>query len=1538
MQTRIAVSKQTEQSSAAKSNSVQSSQAKKTAQKEPVKTRAELKQLTDRVLANPETVSREEYALLIKVIGFQGMQMLLAQSKQRQQPDKKEQLKELERTVQADDAKKEQESQEAVEQQGQAADEKQKSSGARQEAEDGRAQEQSPTVGEAQEYVVAAGTAREQEKEEAHSQAQPEEASSKENKWKKTVPAVQAEQPKSMVSGKAEAVHVEPPKNEAVKGKPAPARGWKKLGDAEEQAADDGAQASAGLVKGRALVEEEAEVTSKSAQASSKDKETPAEDAVPAKRLHKGEQKASAEQNAAPEEAATQSLEQTANQAPEQAPDAAAQALPQAEEASGAQGEAQPQAGKGAGASAKSAKQGGSAAEAIAGVPETKKEPAKPKVIAIKAESPGAILDQLGTMPPTDMVNAFTSAVSVSKGALDKQRQKTQSVLPSVPTPTGLPASKSGGEASTKAAAAAQARPQQRGMDRFQSQKQGGAVQTGQLRDFPAGSQAEEDPDQIMDQARSYTANPPGISMTGEADPSQADGFQSEAASHVQAAKQTELNQTKQDFGENQIHPKADPTVLRADKAIRAVTPPAFAMKRADAFSPEIADRINPSLASTLGSFMADRKGEYQKGKEPFEAGVESAKSDTSSQINTLKTEAAEGQRSEQEAAKAEVKGLRGQWQSEINESSGEFDRESKSAASEKKREMDGIRRDKEGEVKSTLSQANKDANKEYSSTKKEADKKNKDGEKDRNIFQKAWDWTKEKAQQAVEGLKKAVNFLFTQLRKAVKTIFDKAKALAVSIIEKGRQLIVKAIQGLGTVLKGLVNKVFAKFPGIAKRITGLIDKAVNKAVQAVNKVASALKKGVTAALNFMAKSLDTLFAGVQSLYNRILNGIGKFLNGDFKAIFGKLLEGAQIAAEIALAFATGGGSVLLQIIKWLATTLPQLFRQASSVFSFVTTLRNMKVQDVKQMLSPSGMGGFLVKGLFGELKSIPAGKEEEDKEKEAPAGGKEEKGLMKVLQLLKGVFTVLKGTYGKVAGAINKALPGMNISTKSWFNPFAMIYAGAVQALEVVKNPAEALNEGAGKLKGAVGSFFSGIKGKVSETAGSIKAKVMLLGKPAQLMKLLANKAVDMVLNFIVTHPPSALIKAVFKGIEAAAGSSIVELVRKHIPFADKMINKVAESSPVQGLMKPLEQPVNKVGGLIDQVTEEATGLVDDAEKQTGSVLGNGNQLLAGLAGVGAAGGKDAGKGSKASPNSGGKKGDAKGGGGDFLGSIRGGIHTRLIAFGKNLLKSGKELVLKGVDKVKGAVSGLMVRFNIGSESHKLWVEKKGTRNVMMMASKEEKLVEKIEDFRDLAQNIEIKEEKEITVKEIDSLSKIATKENPNNSDLDTASKLVPSICKKVKYGEQYTRDEQRRKTLKPNVQYTTLEGHTYNTDDKGRITKVEGRLQLGKGKRSKHSQRVAGREDRKTNDEGGHLIASIFKGSGGLDNLVAMDGNLNKSKWKKMEKSWADALNEGEEVEVKIKSFYSGDSLRPTRFAIEYSIDGIMQEPLYFQNKAGG
>ena len=272
---------------------------------------------------------------------------------------------------------------------------------------------------------------------------------------------------------------------------------------------------------------------------------------------------------------------------------------------------------------------------------------------------------------------------------------------------------------------------------------------------------------------------------------------------------------------------------------------------------------------------------------------------------------------------------------------------------------------------------------------------------------------------------------------------------------------------------------------------------------------------------------------------------------------------------------------------------------------------------------------------------------------------------------------------------------------------------------IEKVSNPAQALSEGAEKLKEAVGGFFDNIKTKIKDISGSIEEKVMILGNPAQLMKTIANKAVDMVLNFIITHPPSALIKALFKGIEAIAGKSIVELIRQHIPYADKIFDSIANSEPVQAIMKPLEGPVNKVGGMIDQVTDEVTNMVDTAEKTTLSKIGNGAKLMqamgiggqgsAGASGKGgntAEGGKGAGGQAQGGSKEGGK-GGKQGGGGEFFETIKSGVHNNLMTLGlANLKKLGTQVLQAGAAKIKTIIGNALtpkVKFKLGNEEHRL-------------------------------------------------------------------------------------------------------------------------------------------------------------------------------------------------------------------------------------------
>ncbi|WKB35445.1 T7SS effector LXG polymorphic toxin [Terrilactibacillus sp. S3-3] len=91
----------------------------------------------------------------------------------------------------------------------------------------------------------------------------------------------------------------------------------------------------------------------------------------------------------------------------------------------------------------------------------------------------------------------------------------------------------------------------------------------------------------------------------------------------------------------------------------------------------------------------------------------------------------------------------------------------------------------------------------------------------------------------------------------------------------------------------------------------------------------------------------------------------------------------------------------------------------------------------------------------------------------------------------------------------------------------------------------------------------------------------------------------------------------------------------------------------------------------------------------------------------------------------------------------------------------------------------------------------------------------------------------------------------------------------------------------LKPNVKYET-NGYRYQTDDLGRIERASGELTLEMGVRDPKHQLAAGGEDRviapsTKGDHGGHLIGTQFNGSPLIDNIVAMNGNVNLSAYKK-------------------------------------------------------
>lgn len=129
----------------------------------------------------------------------------------------------------------------------------------------------------------------------------------------------------------------------------------------------------------------------------------------------------------------------------------------------------------------------------------------------------------------------------------------------------------------------------------------------------------------------------------------------------------------------------------------------------------------------------------------------------------------------------------------------------------------------------------------------------------------------------------------------------------------------------------------------------------------------------------------------------------------------------------------------------------------------------------------------------------------------------------------------------------------------------------------------------------------------------------------------------------------------------------------------------------------------------------------------------------------------------------------------------------------------------------------------------------------------------------------------------------------------------------------------------LTPNNQYE-VNGYTYQSDSHGRIKSAEGQLHIDKTPRKviSSSMESIGKGDQQEGDQRGHLIADKFGGGNGLENIVAMNGEVNQGDYKAIENKCARALEGNREVHVKIAPKYEGDSHRPSAFRITYIIDG--------------
>lgn len=142
-----------------------------------------------------------------------------------------------------------------------------------------------------------------------------------------------------------------------------------------------------------------------------------------------------------------------------------------------------------------------------------------------------------------------------------------------------------------------------------------------------------------------------------------------------------------------------------------------------------------------------------------------------------------------------------------------------------------------------------------------------------------------------------------------------------------------------------------------------------------------------------------------------------------------------------------------------------------------------------------------------------------------------------------------------------------------------------------------------------------------------------------------------------------------------------------------------------------------------------------------------------------------------------------------------------------------------------------------------------------------------------------------------------------------------IPEVTNDVYCDVIKAQDDKKLEHIEPEnkIHHYDSNGYHYKANDNGQILYAGGDLRLGDGERNAYAQRMTGGEDRRENDDGGHLIANRFCGSGEADNLIPEDKSVNRGGYKSLENQWADALKAGKDVHVDIEPVYHGNSKRP-------------------------
>ncbi|KOY87185.1 hypothetical protein AD998_14445 [bacterium 336/3] len=538
-----------------------------------------------------------------------------------------------------------------------------------------------------------------------------------------------------------------------------------------------------------------------------------------------------------------------------------------------------------------------------------------------------AYLNSLGSSSPTDFMMGVSESGTTVKELQQKEQTDLQDNLPEIDQPTGLPTKDEKGKVEKGSKLAkdnakalkAQPKTKENPKDKIKveskidpskptptQKERAGVVERIKSffsRIFGSGAISErieeikESIDTIPSKDESIKEDlgrKPEVRLVGEADPEQNEQQKDQAEKQTLENKQKADQEIQKDFGENNLYPEIKKEKLKPQIEIVALEKaPELSLQKVEKLPAQAIATFNENAKQQIDAKIQQGIAKEKEGKLEKESKSEQEKKATDTKIadETSKVEAE--QKIAQKKSQQEVEQNRKTWKQENDK-----------ILDKAQKDLDTEKNKTEKDISSHSEQVNKEIGQEYEkgdkaikqekvNTEKQAEAKKAEAKNKKRSF---WEKVGDAFSSFIEGIKNAINSLFDALKRFVKNTIERVKKIAVALIDKAKNFAIKMVKAYGEFAKGVVSIVLFAFPETAKKINGLIDKAVDKAEQAINYLADKLKVAVCKFLDALGAVLVALLSVYQALFLALLGDfsmIADFLMKIYNGVKG-LIQGAR--------------------------------------------------------------------------------------------------------------------------------------------------------------------------------------------------------------------------------------------------------------------------------------------------------------------------------------------------------------------------------------------------------------------------------------------------------------------------------------------------------------------------------------------------------------------------------------------------------------------------------------------------------------------